>query len=470
MNFTALRSQIDATWHSAILPALREYIAIPNQSPAFDPQWREHGHMERAVQLVAEWARAQAVPGLQLEVIRLEGRTPLLWMELPGQSDETVLLYGHLDKQPPMHGWVEGLGPWTPVVRDGRLYGRGGADDGYAAFACVAALQALHAQRAAHARCVVLIEACEESGSYDLPAYIDALAARIGTPSLVICLDSGCGDYERLWVTTSLRGLVGGTLTVTVLDEGVHSGAASGIVPSSFRIARALLERLEDAGTGRIRPEAFSVDIPAERRAQTAAAAAVLGASVHASFPFAGGTRPVSDDPAALLLNRTWHSQLEVIGAAGLPDPRQAGNVLRPSTTLALSLRLPPTLDAAGATAALRALLTSDPPHGASIRFDPVQGTSGWNALPMAAWLAESVARASRECFGRDVCYQGEGGTIPFMAMLGERFPRAQFVITGVLGPRSNAHGPNEFLDLATGARVTACVAMVLADHHAQAK
>ena len=466
MNAAALRAFVDTAWTERIVPALREYITIPNQSPAFDPHWREHGHMERAVALIADWVRAQGLAGLTLEIVRLQGRTPLLWMEIPGDADDTVLLYGHLDKQPPLDGWHDGLGPWTPVIRDGRLYGRGSADDGYAAFACVTAIQALRAQRLSHARCVVLIEACEESGSGDLPAYVDALADRIGTPRLVICLDSGCGDYEGLWITTSLRGLIGGALTVTVLDEGVHSGAASGIVPSSFRIARQLLARLEDERTGAIRIRALHVEVPDERIAQVKAAAAVLGSSVHTSFPFASGMRPVDGDVTELLLNRTWRPQLEIIAAGGLPSPEHAGNVLRPRTSLKLSLRLPPTLPADAASTALHDLLTADPPYGAQVSFVADQHATGWNAPPLEPWLEESVERASREHFGHDVRYQGEGGTIPFMAMLGERFPHAQFVITGVLGPHANAHGPNEFLELATGARVTTCVARVLADQY----
>lgn len=461
----ALRAAIERTWSERIVPALCDYIRIPNQSPAFDPQWRAHGHMQRAVELVTAWVRAQHVPGLTLEVVELEGRTPLLWMEMPGAVDDTVLLYGHLDKQPPLTGWDEGLGPWTPVIRGGRLYGRGGADDGYAAFACVAALQALAAQRTPHARCVVLIEACEESGSGDLPAYIEALAPRIGRPSLVICLDSGCGDYEHLWITSSLRGLVGGALRVAMLREGVHSGAASGIVPSTFRIARLLLDRLEDPRTGTILPRTLHADIPPARAAQAAAAAAVLGPAIHASQPFLMGAEPAGRDLTELLLNRTWRPQLEIIGAAGLPPLEAAGNVLRAETVLKLSLRLPPTVDATAATTAVRELLTANPPYGAHVAFDADQATSGWNAPPLASWLAESLARAGSQYFGTEVCFHGEGGTIPFMAMLGERFPEAQFVITGVLGPHSNAHGPNEFLDLPTAAKVTACVAQVLADH-----
>jgi len=467
MDTSQTRQFVERTWDDSIVPALREYITIPNQSPAFDPQWREHGHMERAVELIANWIRAQGVPGLRLEVVRAERRTPLILVEVPGASEETVLLYGHLDKQPPMEGWNEGLGPWTPVIRSGRLYGRGAADDGYAAFAAVTAINALRRQDVPHARCVILIEACEESGSVDLPHYIDALRDTLGHPSLVICLDSGCGDYARLWITASLRGLVGGTLTVSMLTEGVHSGAASGVVPSTFRIARQLLSRVEDEHTGEILLRELHVEIPAERIEQTAATAAAFGggAVVRAVFPFCEGARPVSDDLAELLLNRTWRPQLEVTGAAGLPSVERAGNVLRPSTTLKLSVRLPPTVDAGVAVRALKQRLEEAPPYGATVCFESHEAAGGWSAPPLAPWLAASLRGASLDFFGAEAAHMGEGGTIPFMSMLGRRYPQAQFMITGVLGPRSNAHGPNEFLDLATGVRVTACVARVLADH-----
>ena len=457
------------TWQTSIVPALREYIAIPNESPAFDPRWQEHGHMDRAVKLFTNWARNQDVPGMELHVARTEGRTPLLFMEIPGSGRGTVLLYGHLDKQPPMEGWRPGLGPWTPVLEDGKLYGRGGADDGYGMFAALTAIRALQLESIPCARCVILIEACEESGSFDLPHYVDALADRIGTPELVVCLDSGCGDYERLWVTTSLRGVINATLSVSTLTEGVHSGAASGIVPSSFRILRHLLSRLEDQDTGQILPRELHVTIPPDRLAQARAAAAVLGTGVHGEFPFQPGATPVGDDPAELLLNRTWRPQLEIIGAGGLPTLEQAGNVLRPGTQARLSLRLPPTTNPDAAVACLRETLTRDPPYGAGVSFNPGQGTGGWNAPAFAPWLKDSMARASREFFGKEACAVGEGGTIPFMAMLAEKFPRAQFMITGVLGPKSNAHGPNEFLHIETGMRLTGCVAQVLEDHYRSA-
>jgi len=427
--------------------------------------WDTNGYMDQAVELIAGWIRAQAVPGLTLDVVRLEGRTPLLFVEIPGDSAETVLLYGHLDKQPPMEGWNEGLGPWLPVIKDGRLYGRGGADDGYAAFASLTAIRALKLQGVPCARYVIVIEACEESGSGDLPYYIDALKDRIGTPSLVICLDSGCGNYEQLWITSSLRGMATGTLTVSTLTEGVHSGAASGIVPSTFRILRQLLSRLEDEKTGEILPRALYVEIPDERLRQVTATAQVLGATVYSEYPFHKGTAPVTQDISQALLNRTWRPQLEITGAAGLPSLDKSGNVLRPVTAAKVSLRLPPMVDAKAATTLLKQLFEKDPPYGAKVTFASEQCASGWNAPALEPWLEESLKRASVEFFGREACYMGEGGTIPFMAMLGEKFPQAQFMITGVLGPHSNAHGPNEFLDLATGIRLTCCVARVLVDH-----
>jgi acetylornithine deacetylase/succinyl-diaminopimelate desuccinylase-like protein len=470
IDATATRDYVQRVWDTSIVPALTEYIRIPAKSPHFDAQWKEHGHIERAVALLEEWSVKRAIEGMRFEVHRLPGRTPVILVDVPGASDETVLLYGHCDKQPEMVGWAEGLGPWTPARKGDRLFGRGVGDDGYATFAALTAIEALQTARTPHARCVVLIEACEESGSYDLPAYMDALAAKIGTPSLVVCLDSGCGTYDQLWATTSLRGIVNGDLTVQVLEEGVHSGAASGIVPSSFRIVRQLLSRLEDEVTGEIKPRAFHVEIPAERVEQAREVAGVLGHDLVSKWPFVPGMRAVSDDPVELELNNTWRPALAITGAAGLPLPGDGGNVLRPQTTVKLSLRLPPTCDATRAAQALKTLLEKEPPYGAKVTYTIEAPGDGWAAPGTAPWLRESAERASRTYFGKPAMYQGIGGSIPFMSMLGERFPRAQFLITGVMGPGSNAHGPNEFLDLPTGVNVTACVAQVLADHHATAR
>jgi len=468
-----LMNYVNTLWDEKIVPSLIEYIRIPNKSPGFDKDWVAHGHMDRAVALMEAWARAHIVriPGATLEVVRLPGRTPVIFIEIPGEGDEPVLLYGHLDKQPEFTGWSEGLGPWTPVLRGDRLYGRGGADDGYAMYGALAAILALHDQNVPHARLAVLIEACEESGSYDLPFYVDHLAQRIGSPGLVVCLDSGCGDYERLWLTTSLRGTAIGRLTVNVLTEGVHSGDASGIVPSSFRIARMLLSRLEDENTGAVLLHGLHVDIPPARREQAKAAAAILGDAVYSKFPFAGGTRPMADDPAEMILNRTWRPQLAVIGAEGLPVPANAGAVLLPSTTLKISMRLPPMLDSDKGMGVIVDTLTRDPPYGAQVTFEPlVLNNTGWHAPELAPWLEQSITRAGEAAFGKPMAYMGEGGTIPFMAMLGEKFPKTQFVITGVLGPSSNAHGPNEFLHIPTGKRISEVIARVLADHRDHVK
>ncbi len=465
MDNAALQTFITQRWDESIVPTLTDYIRIPNKSPAFDPDWQKHGLIDQVVALFHQWALRHPLSEMTIEVVRLEGRTPLLLIDVPGQGDDCVLMYGHLDKQPEMSGWGEGLDPWRPVLKGDRLYGRGAADDGYAMFAGLSAIGALQAQGVAHARCVVLIEACEESGSFDLPHIIDHLGERIGKPSLVIALDSGCGNYDQLWCTTSLRGLAGGALRVGVLIEGVHSGDAGGIVPDSFRIARVLLSRIENEQTGQILSAAFHSPIPDARLKQAAAAASMLGDSIHSKFPFIKGSGPVSADLTELILNRTWRPALSVIGADGLPPSANAGNVLRPMTELKLSLRLPPTCDARAAAAELKSILEKDPPYGAQVSFEPNWASGGWDAPQLAPWLEQSLDAGSRAYFGKPAAYMGEGGTIPFMGMLGERFPQAQFLITGVLGPNSNAHGPNEFLHIPTGKQLTCCVAQVLADH-----
>jgi len=421
--------------------------------------------MDRAITLIERWCRNQPIDGMTFDVVRLDGRTPLLFIDIPGNLADCVLLYGHLDKQPEMTGWSEGLGPWQPVIRGDKLFGRGGADDGYAMFGAISAILALRQQGLPHARCVILIEASEESGSPDLPVYVDHLGARLGDPSLVVCLDSGCGDYERMWLTTSLRGLMAGSLTVRVLDEGVHSGDASGVVPSSFRILRHLLSRLEEPETGLILPLGLYSPIPPQRVEQAHKAAEVLGEELWRKFPLRPGMTPVTPDLPELVLNRTWRPTLALIGMDGIPPMGHAGNVLRPSTSARLSIRLPPTCDAKTAAEVVKKLLEADPPSGAEVSYVTDSAESGWNAPELAPWLEAAVARASREAFGPEAAYMGEGASIPFMGMLGEKFPKAQFVITGVLGPHSNAHGPNEFLHIPTGKRVSTAVALILADH-----
>jgi acetylornithine deacetylase/succinyl-diaminopimelate desuccinylase-like protein len=462
---------VEDRFASSIVPTLVDYIKIPNKSPMFDPEWKQHGHMDRAVELLAGWAKQQLPEGATLEVVRLGDRTPVIFIEVPatgGREGDTVMLYGHLDKQPEMTGWRDGLGPWTPVLEGDKLYGRGGADDGYAIFASLTAINALRRDKVPHARCVILIEACEESGSYDLPAYIDHLAPRIGNLSLVVCLDSGCANYDQLWSTTSLRGLVIGTLEVSLLTEGVHSGDGTGVIAASERVARILLDRLDDAHTGQIRLAELATQIPRQRITQAERTAAVLGTEVFDKFPLQPGVTPVTNDGAELILNRTWRPGLAITGADGWPAIGNAGNVLRPTTKLKLSIRIPPRVDPKKAAAAVKQTLEANPPYGARVTFEGGTSSPGWDAPELAPWLEQALDAASQRHFGKPAMYMGEGGTIPFMFMLGEKFPKAQFCITGVLGPGSNAHGPNEFLHVPTARRLTLCVADVLATHAQQ--
>ncbi len=470
MDTAKTRQFVAKMWKDSILPELKNYIRIANKSPLYDPEWEEHGYMDKAVSLIEGWCRNQPIAGMTFDVVKLQGRTPLLFIDIPGDSSECVLLYGHLDKQPEMTGWREGLGPWDPVIEEDRLYGRGGADDGYAVFSAITAILALKNQKLPHARCVVIVEACEESGSYDLPHYIEKLAHRIGTPSLIVCLDSGCGNYDQLWCTSSLRGLVVGDLTVQLLKEGVHSGEGSGLVASSFRVMRQLLSRLEDEKSGVILPRAFHVDIPPQVAGQAEETAKILGNEVYSKLPLLAGVQPVNQDPVELVLNRTWRPALAITGASGLPALKDAGNVLRPSTSVRVSLRIPPGCDPVKASEELKKLFETNPPYGAHVIFELGQHAAGWSAPKMQPWLSQSVDRASETFFGKRAAYMGEGGSIPFMDMLGKRFPKAQFVITGVLGPNSNAHGPNEFLHIPTGEKVTCCISQIVADHFGSKK
>jgi acetylornithine deacetylase/succinyl-diaminopimelate desuccinylase-like protein len=460
-------------WDARIVPQLIDYIAVPAKSPMFDADWAQHGYVDRVVRHAAQWIEGRKLPGLKVEVVQLQGRTPVIFFELAAtrsDSTQTVVMYGHLDKQPEFNGWRSDLGPWTPKYENGLLYGRGGADDGYAVYAAVTALEALQAQQVPHPRIVGLIESCEESGSFDLPAYLDVLRPRLGDVSLVVCLDSGCGNYDQLWMTTSLRGMVSGVLKVQILDEGVHSGDASGVVPSSFRILRQVLDRLEDSRTGRLLPQSFHCDIPAERVEQARVTAAILKDEVWKRFPWAcvadgAFALPTTTDPVEALLNRTWRPALSVTGVEGMPELANAGNVLRPYTAFKLSLRLPPGVDGAEAAQQLKTLLEDNAPYQARVTYHPDGSATGWDAPAMAPWLLDALNTASNAQFGAPCGYVGQGGTIPLMSLLQRGFPKAQMLVCGVLGPKSNAHGPNEFLHVPYGKRLTAAVAQVIAAH-----
>ena len=451
-------------WEEVILPNLCQYIRIPNKSPLFDPDWQQRGYMSKAMDHVVAWIKKQQVPGLQLKVHQIHGKTPTLTLALPGSIDETILVYGHLDKQPEFSGWFADLDPWEPVIKDERLYGRGGADDGYAVYSAISAIKALQEQALPLPRIVVLIECSEESGSPDLPFYMDSLQQFIGEPGLVIALDSTCGNYDQLWITTSLRGMITGNLKVEVLEQGAHSGAAGGIVPSSFRIMRQLISRIEDEISGEITPSFLNERIPEIRRQEAITAASVLIDSFTGMYTFVGESKPISANATELVLNNTWLSSLEITGMDGIPDLGNAGNVLRPHTTVKIALRLPPTTDAINAEVELEKLLTSNAPYGSRITFTSDGPNAGWHAPITVGHLERSMHNASQAFFGAKAISMGCGGSIPFMEFLADKLPKAQFLVTGVLGPLSNAHGPNEFLHIPTAKKLTACVAQIIYD------
>ena len=471
MDHGKVRDAVVTAWTGQVLPSLSGLVEIPALSPAFDSGWEQAGHLRAAAEHVRDWIESRGLPGAHPEIIQLAGRSPVVLVDVPATpgatAEGTLLLYGHLDKQPPFGGWSEGLAPWHAVIRDGRLYGRGAVDDGYSGYAATVALEAVHASGGEHARAIVLLETGEESGSPDLPAYLEHLDGRLGDISLVVCLDAGGDDYERLWLTSSLRGLAQATVTVTVLDAAQHSGTASGIVPSSFRIMRELLGRLEDSATGEIRIPEMNVAIPERRRAGARQLAQSYPGAMRRKFPLVKGMRLASADDVELLLNNTWRPTLSVTGAAGLPEPANAGNVLRTATTLTLSFRLPPTADAQAASAALEKALTTDVPYDAKVEISRVEAQSGWSAPDLAPWLAAALERAGEVVFGKPHRSIGVGGSIPFMEMLGRLYPRAQFLVTGALGPDSNMHVPDEWLNIAFAEQVTEAVAHVI-DAHAR--
>ncbi len=459
------------------MPTFRRYIESPAVSPQYRPNWESEGHIDAAAKLVLDWVEGQKqyVPGLSVELFRSEGKTPFLYIDVPASNSAPVkegeiatpqiLLYGHIDKQPEMLPWREGLEPFKAVQEGDLLYGRGGADDGYAVFAAIKALRLNVEQGIPNPHTGIIIEASEESGSPDLDHYFGLLKERIGKPETVMILDSGAGNYERPWITDGLRGIVAGTLKVEVLTEGVHSGSAGGIVPSAFRIARRLLERVEDSETGEILLSEFHVPISDADREAAEKTAAALGDTVFSEFPFAGDTKPVTTNPAQLLINKGLKPALTVVAANGLPPIEGAGNVHLPKHELRLSMRIPPGVDTEVAGRALKRVLEENPPYDSIVEFELGHGANGWRAPKSPEWLAASVQSASEECFGAEAGSMWEGGTIPLANDVQRSVPEANFIVTGVLGPHSNAHGPNEFLHVPYTHRLTAFVSRVIASH-----
>ncbi|KAG5493588.1 hypothetical protein JIQ42_01960 [Leishmania sp. Namibia] len=462
-DWAAIQKAVGAEWDASIIPALSAYIEVPNQSPDFDPHWATNGLMKKAFEILIDWVKGQKLLGLSYELMEVEGKTPFLLVEIAGTepTNNSVLMYGHMDKQPPLRPWAEGLDPHKAVMRDGKLYGRGGADDGYAIFSAITSVAVLQRHGIPHGRVVVVIEACEESGSFDLDYYMEQCKERIGNVDLMVCLDSGCLNYDQIWLTTSLRGVTGGVLNVQTLTEGMHSGVAGGVVPDTFRIARELLDRIEDSKTGKVLfPEAYC-KIPDH---------VVKSMESMRSMPFkqqfatADGVSMESGDNVELALRNFWKPSLTVTGA-NLPEPSIAGNVIRTLTSLKLSLRVPPLVDSEKATQAMAKVLVADPPYGAKVWFEPEVPGDGCATPDLKPWLANALNEGSKMAYGNPLAFQGMGGAIPFISTLVKTYPQAQFVVTGVLGPKSNAHGPNEFLHVEYAKGLTFAISRIVAEH-----
>ena len=473
MDLSPLYETISALWERHSLPALQTFVSRKSLSPGFDPDWQENGILSLVCREAAEFGK-QFFPKGDFEVLEEKGRSPCLFFSIPGaggsprDTSRTVFFYGHLDKQPPANGWSEGLGPWEPVIRDGRLYGRGSADDGYSVYAALTVIRSLEELGIPHPRCVGLIETREETGSDDLPYFLEKIRGRCGRPALVCVLDSGAGNYEQLWLTSSLRGACFGTLRVRILNSGMHSGTASAVVPSSFDIVRILLDRVQDPVSGTFKDPVFSVDIPAYRLQEIQETAKVTGQDFFRNFPWSsnsdgGHSHPRFQKPSEAMLAQCWFPSLSVTGAAGLPDLGNAGNMLRAETALRLSVRIPPSLSPSIALQSLKKSLTEDPPFNADVRFENSEALPGWDAPKESLWFRQACNESSLAMWGKPVMHIGEGGSIPILALFQSQFPEAQFAVTGVLGPGSNAHGANESLQLDYVKKFMTCIGHLVA-------
>ena len=461
LDLSKLSDFVEEWWDKSALPSLCEFVEIPALSPSFDSEWEANGYLDAAVNTFIAWTRSLPLKGLTVSVHRLKNRSPLLLVKIEGDSDGEVLFYSHLDKQPEATGWSKGKGPWKPVIEDDWLFGRGSVDDGYGGYAGILSVLALQDQGVSHPTCRFLIETGEESGSPDLSFYLDELESVLGVPDLVIVLDTGGIDYDRLWITESLRGIVAGTLSVKVSSVGVHSGHGSGIMPSSFRLARQLLSRIEDENTGEIKPEWLHIDITDKMKEQAKKIVDMNSDSVD-DFPLLDGVEKQVNDPLDIFLAMNLAPSLSIIGADGIPSIQDAGNVLRTNTDLKVSIRTPPGISADEVAKKVQALLEANPPNGAHVSAEMTEVADGFLSPELPEKLSDMLEKSGEKFYGNSPMSLFIGGTIPVMAMLQSRYPDSKFIITGAGGPGGNAHGPDEKLHIPTAKKVTKCMAAVV--------
>ena len=464
VDLDRLIERADELWEDSIIPSLSEFIGIEALSPGFEPDWELKGELNSAIELFSSWLVDQELDGMTYKIHQIEGRTPVLLVTVEGTGPGEVIFYSHLDKQPSReHLWSEGLHPLKAVRRDPWLFGRGALDDGYGGYVCVTALKMLQEQGVPYPRSHFLIETCEESGSYDLPPYLDELTQELGNPNLIVVLDSGGPDYEHIWVTEALRGLVAGTLSVKVSNEGVHSGMSGGVIPSSFRIQRILLDRVEDSNSGEILIPEMHVEISDKVRKEAEDLGGLLGDELWSQLPVVDNLKPQNEGAAEILLDMNWRPAMSVIGADGIPPTQTAGNVLRTNTDLKLSFRIPPGVKAEEIDIILKDKFEQAPPYGSKVEYIPDAAADGFHAPAMDGKLAEALNEASMHISGLQPMATWVGGTIPFMAMMQEKYPKAQFLCTGTGGPGNNAHGPDEKMHIPSSKRLTAVLSATIA-------
>lgn len=464
VDLDRLMARADELWEESIIPSLSDFIKIEALSPSFEPNWEEKGELDATIDLFTKWLVEQELEGMEYKVHRIGERTPVLLVTVEGTGPGEVIFYSHLDKQPSRPKlWSEGLHPLKGVRRDPWLYGRGALDDGYGGYVCVTALKMLQEQGVPYPRSHFLIETCEESGSYDLPPYLELLTEDLGEPDLIVVLDSGGPDYEHIWVTEALRGLVAGNLSVQVSNEGVHSGMSGGVIPSSFRIQRMLLDRVEDSKTGEILVPEMHVEISDKVRKEAEELGKLLGDEIWAQLPVVDTLRPHNEGSAEILLDMNWRPAMSVIGANGMPPTQTAGNVLRTHTDLKLSFRIPPGVNSEIIDSILKEILESNPPYGSKVEYIPDAAADGFHAPAMDGKIADALSSASLHISGLPPMATWVGGTIPFMAMMQKKYPSAQFFCTGTGGPGNNAHGPDEKLHIPSSKRLTAVLSATIA-------
>jgi len=449
-------SRSDEIWEDSILPSLSEFIEIKALSPLFEPKWAEIGELDKTIDLFCNWLDDQGILGMKYETHRIDGKSPVLLVTVDGTGPGEVIFYSHLDKQPSKPElWSDGLHPLKAVRRDPWLYGRGTIDDGYGGYLCATSVRLLQEAGIPHPRCTFLIETCEESGSFDLPPYLDALTGELGNPDMIVVMDSGGPDYDHIWMTEALRGLVSGTLSVKVSHEGIHSGNSGGSIPSSFRIIRELLDRVEDSKTGEVLIPEMHVEIGEDVQDKAKALAEVVGGSIWEQFPTVDTLVPVASTTEEMIIAMNWEPTLCVIGVDGIPPVQVAGNVLRTNTDLKLSFRIPPGVDSEAVISIVKEILEDEPPFGAEVSFTPDSCADGFHAPPLQGKVRDAIHESSLSLTGLPPLATWTGGTIPFMAMMQRKYPEAMFLCTGASGPGNNAHGPDEKLHIPSSKRLT---------------